>query len=74
MTPGDVVIVTRSHFAGRTGTVAEPLPRDANWPEYVRVQLDATRYAPIGACLLLKRDCLKRHARAGQMDLLGGVS
>lgn len=74
MKPGSTVRHTGRYFPGRTGTVVEPLPRDAAWPGYVRVQLDTAPDGSRGACTLLEVESLERVERAGQMDLLRGAA
>lgn len=72
MKPGTTVRYTRLPFLDRTGTVVEAEPRDANWPGYVRVQLDAAPDGSQGARLLLEVEALERVERAGQLGLFGG--
>ncbi len=72
MKPGTTVRSTRLPFLNRTGSVVEPLPHDAGWPGYVRVQLDTAPDGAQGARLLLEVESLERVERVGQLGLFGG--
>jgi hypothetical protein len=72
MKPGTAIRYTRLPFLNRTGTVVEPLPRDADWPGYVRVQLDTAPDGSQGARLQLPLEALERVEKVGQLGFFGG--
>lgn len=74
MKPGTTVRYTRLPFLNRTGTVVEPLPRDAAWPGYVRVQLDTAPDGSPGARLQLDLASIERIDKPGQLGLFGGAA